>query len=153
MARFEHSIDVNVPVRTAYNQWTQFEQFPIFMDGVEEIRQVTDTLMRWKVEIAGRTEEFDTKITEQSPDQRIAWTSIGGATHAGVVTFHALDDAHTRVMLQIDYEPEGVVENVGAALGIVKARMSGDMKRFKEFIESRGVETGAWRGEVRRDNT
>ncbi len=113
----EHSIDVNVPVRTAYNQWTQFEQFPIFMEGVEEIRQVTDTLMRWKVEIAGRTEEFDTKITEQSPDQRIAWTSIGGATHAGVVTFHALDDNHTRVMLQIDYEPEGVVENVGVALG------------------------------------
>lgn len=152
MARYEHSIDVNVPVRTAYNQWTQFEEFPRFMEGIESVTQITDTLIHWKAEIAGKTEEWDARITEQSPDQRIAWTSTNGAKHGGVVTFHHIDDNQSRIMLQIDYDPEGFVENVGAALGIVERRMAGDMKRFKEFIESRGVETGAWRGEVERDN-
>lgn len=148
MATFEHAVDVNVPVRTAYNQWTQFEDFPQFMEGVESIDQQTDTRMHWIAEIAGNTQEWDAEITEQIPDQRIAWKSISGATHAGVVTFHYIDDNTTRVTLQIDYEPEGFIENVGAALGVVQARMAGDMNRFKEFIEQRREPTGAWRGEI-----
>jgi len=151
MASYEHSIDVNVPVRTAYNQWTQFEEFPRFMEGVEYVQQVTDTKLRWKAEIAGKEQEWDAVITEQTPDQRIAWKSTTGAEHAGVVTFHRLDDNTTRVMLQIEYDPEGFVENVGSALGVVKRRMKGDMERFKEFIEGRGQETGAWRGTVEQD--
>jgi len=148
MAQYEHSIDVNVPLRTAYNQWTQFEEFPRFMEGVEYVQQITDTKLRWKAEIAGKDQEWDAAITEQTPDHRIAWKSTTGAEHAGVVTFHRLDDNTTRVMLQIDYDPEGFIENVGSALGIVKRRMKGDMERFKEFIEARGHETGAWRGTV-----
>lgn len=150
MARYEHSIDVNVPVRTAYNQWTQFEEFPHFMEGVKSVQQITDTKLRWRAEILGREEEWDAEITEQTPDQRVAWTSLNGAQNAGVVTFHHIDDNTTRVMLQIDYDPEGFVENVGSALGLVKARMAGDMERFKKYIEARGVETGAWRGTVER---
>lgn len=152
MASHTHSIDVNVPVRTAYNQWTQFEEFPQFMEGVKEVRQITDTTLHWHAEIAGRDEEWDAVISEQIPDQRVAWTSITGAKNAGVVTFHHIDENTTRVTLQIDYEPEGLVENVGSALGVVKARMGGDLERFKKFIESRQTETGAWRGEVRRNN-
>jgi uncharacterized membrane protein len=148
MTEYEHAIDVNVPVRVAYNQWTQFEDFPKFMEGVESIKQIDDTHMHWKVEIAGVTEEWDAVITEQTPDQRIAWTSTSGAKNAGVVTFHHIDDDTTRVTLQIDYQPEGFVKNVGAALGVVEGRMKGDMERFKEFIERRGEATGAWRGEV-----
>ncbi len=152
MARYEHSIDVNMPVRTVYNQWTQFEEFPQFMQGIEEVRQIDDTNMHWRAEIAGMTQEWDAKITEQTPDQRVAWTSTSGADHAGVVTFHYIEPEVTRVMLQIDYEPEGFIENVGAALGVVKARMAGDLDRFKEFIETRGRETGAWRGEIEQQN-
>lgn len=146
----QHSIDVDAPVRVAYNQWTQFEEFPRFMDGVEEIRQITDDTLHWKVEIAGVTREFDTVITEQQPDQRIAWTTIDGPKHAGVVTFHALDDDHTRVTLQMDYEPEGFLENVGDKVGFVSGRLKGDMERFKAFIEDRTVSTGAWRGTIDR---
>lgn len=152
MASHTHSIDVNVPVRTAYNQWTQFEEFPRFMEGVKEVRQITDTTLHWRAEIAGREEEWDAVISEQIPDQRIAWTSITGAKNAGVVTFHYIDPNTTRVTLQIDYDPQGVIENVGDALGMVKARIGGDLERFKKFIESRQMETGAWRGEVRRTN-
>jgi uncharacterized membrane protein len=151
MANYEQSIDVNVPVRTAYNQWTQFESFPHFMEGVERVQQVNDTNMRWKAEIAGNNLEWDAVITEQTPDQRIAWTSTSGAKNAGVVSFHKLDDDTTRVMLQVDYEPQGFLENVGAALGVVEGRMKGDLGRFKDFIEGRGVETGAWRGEVEQE--
>ena len=152
MSRYEHSIDVNVPVSTAYNQWTQFEEFPRFMEGIESVRQVTDTLLHWRAEIAGSEQEWDAKIVEQTPDHRIAWTSVNGAKHGGVVTFHRIDDNTTRIMLQIDYEPEGFIENVGAALGVVKGRMAGDLERFKAFIEARGVETGGWRGTVKQDN-
>ena len=152
MANYEHSIDVNVPVRTAYNQWTQFEEFPEFMDGVESVQQISDTLLRWRAEIAGSEQIWQAEITEQTPDQRIAWRSISGADHAGVVTFHKLDDTTTRIMLQVDYEPEGFVENVGAALGVVKSRMAGDLERFKKFIEARGYETGAWRGKVEQNS-
>ncbi|MDZ4769169.1 MAG: SRPBCC family protein [Chloroflexota bacterium] len=153
MARYEHSIDVNVTVRTAYNQWTQFEEFPQFMQGIESVRQVNDTHLHWKAEIAGSTQEWNAEITEQTPDQRIAWTSTNGAKHAGVVTFHRIDSDITRVMLQIDYEPEGFIENVGAALGIVQGRIAGDMQRFKDFIEAQGHENGAWRGTVEQTAT
>jgi uncharacterized membrane protein len=148
MANYEKSIDVNVPVRTAYNQWTQFEEFPRFMDGVESVHQLDDHTLRWKANVTGKTEEWTAHITEQEPDKRIAWTSTSGARNAGVVTFHRIDDNTTRVMFQIDYEPKGVVENVGDMLGMVERRMEGDLKKFKEFIESRGVESGAWRGDI-----
>jgi uncharacterized membrane protein len=153
MATFEKSIDVNVPVRTAYNQWTQFEEFPEFMEGVESVRQLDDRRLHWRAEIAGKMEEWDATITEQEPDMRVAWTSTSGAKNAGVVTFHRLDDSKTRVMLQVEYTPEGVIETVGDALGFVKRRVEGDLKRFKEFVESEGEETGAWRGRIKQDKT
>lgn len=150
MTRYEHSIDVDVPVTVAYNQWTQFEEFPRFMEGVKEVQQLTDTKLFWRAEIAGIEQQWQAEITEQTPDQRVAWTSTSGARHAGVVTFHKITDNTTRVMLQIEYEPEGFIENVGAALGVVKARMAGDLERFKVFIEQRHVPTGAWRGTIER---
>ena len=152
MSNIEQSIEVGVPVRTAYNQWTQFEEFPRFMEGVNEVKQLDDVTLHWKAEIAGQEREWDAKITEQTPDQRIAWTDIGGATNAGVVTFHKIDDSTTKVMLQIEFEPDGPLEKVGDVLGFVKTRAKGDLGRFKEFIESRGSESGAWRGEVKQDN-
>jgi uncharacterized membrane protein len=142
------TVDVAVPVRTAYNQWTQFESFPEFMEGVKSVRQLDDTTVHWVADIAGKTKEWDAKITEQTPDQRIAWTAIDGAHNAGVVTFHRIDDGQTRVTLQLDVDPEGPVENLGDALGLVQRRVKGDMERFEKFIESRGSETGAWRGSV-----
>ncbi|WP_324653327.1 SRPBCC family protein [Georgenia sp. H159] len=149
MSRVEESIDVDVPVSTAYNQWTQFESFPHFMDGVESITQVTDTVNRWVTTVGGTRREFNTEITEQHPDERIAWRSLGGDVHhAGVVTFHRLNDTTTRVMIQIDWEPEDAKEKVGAAIGMDTRQVKADAKRFKEFIESRGVETGGWRGDV-----
>jgi uncharacterized membrane protein len=148
MASVVESIDVRVPVSTAYNQWTQFEDFPHFMDGVKSVTQRDDTHLRWIAEIGGNEEEWDAEIVEQHPDERIAWRSITGAKNAGVVTFHRIDDDTTRVTLQMDVEPDGVVENVGTALGFLDRRVKGDLERFKEFIESRGSETGAWRGEV-----
>jgi uncharacterized membrane protein len=142
------SIDVNVPVSTVYDQWTQFETFPQFMEGVERIDQITDTKTHWVTKIGGVEREFDADITEQHPDERVAWKSTTGADQAGVVTFHRLSDTTTRVTVQMDYEPEGVVENVGDKLGIVKRRVTGDLERFKQFIEARGTETGGWRGDV-----
>ncbi|MCQ0025531.1 SRPBCC family protein [Streptomyces somaliensis DSM 40738] len=149
MSQVEESITVDVPVRTAYNQWTQFESFPEFMGGVERIEQLTDTLTRWTTKVDGVERSFDAEITEQIPDERVAWTTVGGdAKQAGVVTFHRIDDTTTKVMLQMDFEPEGLVETVGDKLGFVKRQVTGDLERFKSFIESRGTETGAWRGEV-----
>ncbi|MFF0833022.1 MULTISPECIES: SRPBCC family protein [unclassified Streptomyces] len=150
MSQVEESIEVNVPVRAAYNQWTQFQDFPQFMDGVERIEQRTDTLTHWKTKIGGVEREFDAEITEQIPDERVAWSTIGGdAKQAGVVTFHYIDDNTTKIMLQLDYDPQGLAETVGDKLGFVKRQATGDLRRFKEFIESRGgTETGAWRGEV-----
>jgi uncharacterized membrane protein len=148
MAKIEQSIDVNVPVQVAYNQWTQFEEFPQFMEGVERVQQLDDTRLHWIAEIAGQRKEWDAEISEQTPDQRVAWHSTTGAPNGGVVTFHRLDDNKTRVMVQMDVEPEGAVENVGTALGVPERRVKGDLERFKEFIESRGHETGGWRGEV-----
>src|SRR5262249_48161671 len=144
----EQSIDVNVPVSTAYNQWTQFEEFPHFMEGVREVRQLDDRHLVWRAEIAGKEKAGGAGSTEQIPDARGAWPSTGGARNAGVVTFHKLDPGRTRVMLQMEYEPEGIVENVGDAVGAATSRMRGDLHRFKEFIEQRGRETGAWRGSI-----
>lgn len=152
MAKIEKSVDVHVPVRTAYNQWTQFEEFPMFMEGVEEVRQLDDKRLLWRAEIAGKKEQWYAEISEQVPDKRVSWHSTSGATNAGVVTFHYLDPNTTRVMLQLEYEPEGPVEAIGDVLGFVTRRVQGDLKRFKEFIESRGVETGAWRGTIEQDN-
>jgi uncharacterized membrane protein len=148
MSTIEQSIDVNVPVRTAYDQLTQFEEFPRFMEGVREVRQLDDKRLAWCAEIGGKEKRWEAEITEQIPDARIAWCSRTGANNAGVVTFHRLDDQKTRVMLQLDYDPEGVVENVGDAVGVVSSRVRGDLERFKDFIEQRGRETGAWRGSI-----
>ncbi len=153
MSNVEESIEVSVPVRTAYNQWTQFEEFPQFMDGVESVKQLDDTHLRWVAEIGGKRHEWEAEITEQDPDQRVAWKSTDGKTNAGVVTFHRLGEAQTKVMVQIDYEPEGILERVGDAIGADERKVKGDLKRFKELIESRGTETGAWRGEVDQDPT
>jgi uncharacterized membrane protein len=148
MPNIEQSIDVEVPVRTAYNQWTQFESFPQFMGGVESVTQLSDSLTHWKTSIGGVEREFDAEISEQHPDERVAWHSVDGKTHAGVVTFHRLSDTTTRLMVQIDWETEGLREKIGAAVGADDAQIKADLKRFKEFIESRGSETGAWRGDI-----
>jgi uncharacterized membrane protein len=153
MTTIEQSVDVDVPISTAYNQWTQFEQFPQFMEGVEEVRQLDDVRLHWRAEIGGVTREWDAEITEQHPDERIAWASTSGTTNSGVVTFHRIDDATTRIMLQLDYEPEGVIEKAAELLGIVQRRARGDLDRFKEFIEGRGQETGAWRGDIAREDS
>jgi uncharacterized membrane protein len=152
MSTIEQSIDANVPVRTAYNQWTQFEEFPRFMEGVKEIRQLDDKHLHWRASIGGMEKEWNAEITEQIPDKRIAWKNTSGPTNAGVVTFHRLNDNQTRIMLQVEYDPEGIVESVGDLVGVVSARVRGDLQRFKEFIESHGRETGAWRGEIRQPN-
>ncbi|MEU5885101.1 SRPBCC family protein [Spirillospora sp. NPDC047279] len=149
----EQSIDVAVPVGVAYNQWTQFTEFPRFMEGVDQVEQVNDTRTHWKTSIAGVKREFDAEITEQLPDERIAWTSTGEPRQAGVVTFHHLAPQQTRVMLQMEFVPEGAVEKAGAATHLVERRIKGDLKRFKEFIEAKGGETGGWRGEVGQNPT
>ena len=152
MSEIIETIDIAVPVRVAYDQWTQFEEFPRFMEAVEKVEQLDDTTLRWTAEIAGVKKTWKATITEQTPDQRIAWTSTEGARNAGVVTFHRLEDRKTRVTLQLDVEPEGPVESVGDALGFVQRQAKGDLERFEKFVESRGVATGAWRGEVRQDD-
>lgn len=150
MSTITESVDVEVPVSTAYDQWTQFASFPQFMEGVEEVRQVDDTHTHWVTEIAGVKREFDATITEQHPDERVAWKSDSGPEHAGVITFHRLDEGVTRVTAQMDIDPDGFVEQAADKLGILNHRVKGDMKRFKDFIEHRGGETGAWRGDVDR---
>jgi uncharacterized membrane protein len=153
MSTIEQSIDVAVPVRTAYNQWTQFEDFPRFMEGVEEVRQLDDTHLHWRTTVGGRDQEFNAEITEQRPDERIAWNATSGARQAGVVTFHRVDDGQTRIMLQLEAEAEGAAEKVGDALGVLKRRVKGDLERFKDMIESRGAASGGWRGEVDQTTT
>ena len=148
MARVERSIEVDVPVSTAYNQWTQFEQFPQFMEGVEQVTQTDDKHLHWRADIGGKEKEWDAEIVDQIPDQRVGWRSLSGAPNDGVVTFEPVDNNRTRVNLALDYEPEGFLESVGSALGLVSHRVDGDLERFKEFIESHGGETGAWRGEI-----
>lgn len=148
MARIERSIEVDVPVRTAYNQWTQFEEFPRFMEGVKEVAQVDDSHLHWRTEIAGKDKEWDAEITEQVPDQVIAWRSVSGTENRGTVSFQPLGPNRTRINLVMEYDAEGFLENVGDVLGMTGRRVEGDLERFKRFIESRGHETGAWRGEV-----
>jgi uncharacterized membrane protein len=144
----EETIEVEVPVRTAYDQWTQFEEFPRFMEGVEEVTQLDDTHVRWRASIGGDAEEWDAEITEQQPDRRVAWKATGGKGNAGVVTFQPLGADSTRVTVRMDWEDEGVLQRAGSMLGFDSRRVQGDLERFKELIESRGHETGAWRGEV-----
>jgi uncharacterized membrane protein len=149
MQRFEKSVEVKAPVHAVYNQWTQFEEFPRFMAGVKEVRQLDDTHVHWHAEILGKDKEWDAEITEQVPDRKIAWRSISGdAPNAGEVRFEPLGQDRTRVHLAMEYEPQGVVENVGDKLGVLSARVQNTVEDFKKYIESRGQESGAWRGEV-----
>jgi uncharacterized membrane protein len=142
------SIDVSVPVSTAYNQWTQFESFPFFMGGVESISQTDDTHSHWVTKVGGVTREFDTEITEQHPDERVAWKSTDGTSHAGVVTFHRLGEGETKVTVQLDWDAEGIVEKAGALVGVDDHQVKADLDRFKAYIEGQGHEDGAWRGNV-----
>jgi uncharacterized membrane protein len=152
MTTIEKSVDVEVPVQTAYNQWTQFEEFPHFMEGVEEVTQIDDTRLHWVAEFGGNRHEWDAVITEQHPDERVAWRNTDGKDNAGVVTFHRLDDNRSRVMVQMDFVPEGIKEKVGSALGAPDRRVQRDLERFKELIETRGSESGSWRGDVPRES-
>jgi uncharacterized membrane protein len=148
MPRFEDTIEVDVPVRTAYDQWTQFESFPQFMEGVESVVQLDDRTLQWTADIAGQRKSWTAEITDQTPDTRVAWKSIGGADNAGAVLFEPLGGERTRITLKLDADPEGIVETVGANLGFLERRVKGDLERFKAFVESRGTESGAWRGEI-----
>ena len=150
MATVNSDIDVSAPISSVYNQWTQFESFPQFLGGVDEVVQKSDAQTHWKVSIAGVTREFDAEITEQIPDERIAWNSTSGEEHAGVVTFHRLSDSETKISLRMDWTPQGVVEAAGALLQVDDMQIKKDLKKFKELIESNGFETGAWRGSVDR---
>jgi uncharacterized membrane protein len=147
----EQTIEVNVPIGTAYNQWTQFEEFPRFMENVEEVKQLDDRRLHWVAEFGGERHEWEAEIVEQHPEGRVAWRNVEGKDNAGVVTFHKVDDATTRVAVQLDFVPEGLKERIGSALGAPDRRVKADLERFKEFIEARGSETGAWRGDVPRE--
>ena len=147
----EQSIEVDVPVAQVYNQWTQFEEFPRFMEGIDRIEQRGERRLHWVASFGGQTHEWDAEITEQAPDERVAWRNTDGKDNAGVVTFHKLSDDRTRVMVQMDWAPEGIKEKLGSALGADDRRVKADLERFKEFIESSGHETGSWRGEVPRE--
>ncbi len=147
----EQSIDVGAPIQQTYNQWTQFKDFPEFMEGIERIDQLDERRLHWVASFGGETHEWDAEIVEQQPDERVAWRNVDGKDNAGAVTFHKIDEDTTRVMVQMDWAPEGIKEKVGAALGADDRRVKGDLERFKGFIESRGAETGAWRGEVPRE--
>jgi len=149
METIEKTIDIDVPVRTAYNQWTQFEEFPRFMEGVESVRQLDDTRLYWVANVGGERKEWEARITEQIPDQRIAWRSEGGEYTSGAVSFQPAESNRTRVTVRFNYEPKSVTEKIGDMLGVVSRRVEGDLERFKDFIEARGQETGAWRGTVR----
>lgn len=148
MESIEKSIEVNAPITAVYNQWTQFEEFPHFMKGVEEVQQMGNKRLHWKAEIGGKTKEWDAEIFEQIPDQRIAWRSITGSKNSGMVNFSPVGADSTRVTLSLNYEPEGAMEKMGDAIGMVSGRVKGDLERFKEFIEARGRETGGWRGKI-----
>ena len=150
MASVQSTIDVHVPITTAYNQWTQFEEFPSFMEGVKDVTQLDDTHLHWVAEIGGVQEEWDAEITEQHPDERVAWKSTGGRPNSGVVTFHRIDDDTTRITLQLEWEPDGMKESAGAKLGLDERQVEGDLERFRDMVERQGVETGAWRGDVSR---
>ncbi|MFJ4980186.1 SRPBCC family protein [Streptomyces coeruleorubidus] len=149
MSTVKETVEVDVPIHTAYNQWTQFEEFPNFMEGVEEVRQLDDRHNHWTTKVAGVRREFDTEIVDQLPDERVTWRTTSGDTHQkGTVRFQRLDDTHTRVELVMDVEPSGAVEKAGDMLGAIDRQIKGDMQRFKQYIEKRGGESGAWRGRI-----
>ncbi|MFD8700738.1 SRPBCC family protein [Kitasatospora purpeofusca] len=149
MSMVQEQIDVDVPLSTAYNQWTQFEDFPRFMEGVKQVTQLDDRHNHWTTKVAGVTREFDTEIVDQLPDQKIAWRTTGGEVQQmGVVTFERLNDQRTTVRLAIDFEPDGVAERAADAMGMVDRRVKGDLRRFKSFIEDHGAEEGGWRGRI-----
>jgi uncharacterized membrane protein len=149
MARVEKTVEIARPLRMVYDQWTQFEEFPRFMEGVEEVHQLDDKTLHWKAKLGGKTAEWDAEIVQQVPDQSIAWRHTRGAVNAGVVTFVPIDGERTRLSLALEYDPQGFVEKVGDILGVVSRRVEGDLERFKKFIEERPAETGAWRGQVK----
>jgi len=148
MDHVEKSIEVEAPLSMVYNQWTQFEEFPQFMHGVEEVKQLDEKRLQWRAEIGGKIVEWDAEIFEQIPDQRVAWRSTSGPLNSGMVNFEGLGPNRTKVSLKINYRPEGAIEKIGSVLGVVSQRVEGDLERFKEFIEDRGAETGAWRGQI-----
>ena len=149
MAKIEKDIVVDVPVNVAYNQWTQFESFPEFMEGVKEVVQLDEKRLRWCADIKGKDQEWEAEITDQVPDRHVAWRSITGTPNAGSVRFQPDGEDKTKVSLELTYEPRDAAEKVGDALGFLERQVSADLERFKDFIESRGAPTGAWRGEVR----
>ncbi len=149
MAVIDQTIDVKVPLHTAYNQWTQFEDFPRFMEAVEQVHQLNETTLEWHAKVAGVEKSWRARIVEQVPDQRITWVSTGGARNDGTVSFSSLGPEETRVNLLLEVEPDGPAEQAGTALGVLRSRVKGDLQRFRDFIEARGAESGAWRGEVR----
>ena len=153
ISTIDESIEVEVPVSTAYNQWTQFEEFPLFMEGVDDVRQQGDTRLHWVATIGGHTAEWDAKILAQHPDEQISWISEDGKKTRGTVSFEALGDSKTRIRLSMSYQAEGPLEQLGSAAGLDAKRVSGDLKRFKELIESRGTESGEWRGEIEAGKT
>ena len=148
MAKVDKKIEVDVPVRTAYNQWTQFEEFPRFMEGIQSVEQMGNERLHWSAEVSGEHKEWFARITRQVPDEVLSWESEGGTANSGTVVFKPTSEGKTEIELHMEYEPEDFKEQVGGALGFVSRRVEGDLKRFKEFIETRGAETGAWRGEI-----
>jgi uncharacterized membrane protein len=150
LSAIEESIDIQSPLRTVYDHWTQFEDFPVFMQGISEVRQLDDTHLHWVAEVAGHRHEWDAEITEQKPDERVAWKNVDGTDNAGVVTFHRIGEAVTKVMVQMDFVPDGVIEKIGNVLGAPDRRVRGDLQRFKEMVEASGDQPGGWRGEVTR---
>ena len=151
MPSVTESVDVEAPITQVYNQWTQFETFPEFMSGVQSITQLDDRHLHWKIKVAGVEREFDAEVTEQHPEERVAWKSTDGTSHAGVVTFHKLDQNHTKVTVQLDWDPDTLLEKAGAMVNADDMQVSRDLDRFKKFIEQAPSETGAWRGDVPRE--
>jgi uncharacterized membrane protein len=151
MSSVTESVDVEAPITQVYNQWTQFETFPEFMSGVESITQLDDRHLHWKIKVAGVEREFDAEVTEQHPEERVAWKSTDGTSHAGVVTFHKLDQNHTKVTVQLNWDPDTLLEKAGAIVNADDMQVSRDLDRFKTFIEQAPSETGAWRGDVPRE--
>jgi uncharacterized membrane protein len=149
METIEKTIEIEAPLNRVYNQWTQFEKFPEFMEGIEEVKQLDAKHLHWVAEVAGKRKEWDAEITEQLPDQRIAWRATSGTINAGTVSFRPRDQNHTVVILRMNYEPEGGIEQTGDGRGAVSRRVEGDLQRFRDFIQHRTTETGAWHGEIR----
>ncbi|HMO95583.1 MAG TPA: SRPBCC family protein [Tepidiformaceae bacterium] len=152
MAQIEKSVVVDVPISTAYNQWTQFEEFPRFMEGVHEVKQLDDRHLYWRAEVGGREQEWEAEIREQVPDEKIIWNAVDGSENAGIVRFEPAGPTSTRVRLQMSYNPEGFMETIGDKLGFMTRRVEGDLERFRDFIEERGVETGAYRETLPNDH-